>query len=112
MSDDEVTMASLMGQLWDGHRREEFERVHVLERAVAALTAGTLDDTARRAAEDEAHRLAGSLGALGSEAGVSSARELERRFVRPAPREAAELSELVGSLRIALESAGPGEAQR
>jgi HPt (histidine-containing phosphotransfer) domain-containing protein len=96
-----------MGQLWERRRPEELERIHVLERAVAALMSGELDEVERRRAEDEAHRLAGALGALGYPAGSSSARELERRFVRgPTPREAAELSRLVGSVRAVVESAG------
>src|SRR5438876_6059121 len=104
---DAQQLASAMGQLWERCRPEELERIHVLERAVAALMSGGLAESERRRAEGEAHKLAGSLGALGYPAGSSSASELERRFVRvPDPRDAPELSELVGSVRAAVESAG------
>jgi HPt (histidine-containing phosphotransfer) domain-containing protein len=100
-------MADPLGQLWDRVRPEELERIHVLERAVAALMAGGLAESERRRAQDEAHKLAGALGALGYPAGSSDAGELERRFVRgPDPREAPELSRLVVSLRTTVESAG------
>lgn len=107
MADPPADTDSALGQLWERRRPEELERIHVLERAVAALMAGELAETDRRRAEDEAHKLAGALGALGYPDGSSSASELERRFVRgPNPREATELTQLVDALRAAVESAG------
>jgi CheY-like chemotaxis protein len=53
-------------------------RLAILERAIRAACAGTIDDAQRRAALREAHKLAGSLGMLGFPTGSDLALALER----------------------------------
>lgn len=53
-------------------------RVVPLEQAEQALQAGTLSPAERRSAAEEAHRLAGSLGSFGYEAGSELARSIEQ----------------------------------
>ena len=50
------TFESAIGELWPLWKPQELERVAVLERAVAR--AGELTEPERRAAQDEAHKLA------------------------------------------------------
>jgi HPt (histidine-containing phosphotransfer) domain-containing protein len=79
----------------------------LIEHAVVAVGDGSLDELACRHAYEEAHRLAGSLAALGAAAGSESARALEARFLRFPPKtEGPELSTLVKTLRAALEAIG------
>jgi HPt (histidine-containing phosphotransfer) domain-containing protein len=98
------TLAAILGEQWPTWRPQELERVAVLERAVAKL-GGALSESERRAAQEEAHRLAGTFAALGRTEDADCARELERRFIRrPQHADAASLGALVGTLRAALDS--------
>jgi HPt (histidine-containing phosphotransfer) domain-containing protein len=98
------TFGSAMGDLWEQSRPRELERVAVLEAAARALAAGALGESLRRAAGDEAHRLAGALAALGVEDGAKAARALERRYRSgPSIEQAHEVAELVAGLRTAIE---------
>jgi HPt (histidine-containing phosphotransfer) domain-containing protein len=101
------SLSSAIGELWMALRPRELQRVEVIEQAIVAVNAGTLDDSARRHAHEEAHRLAGSLAALGTGTGCASARTLEARFLRfPPQEEAAELAEHARTLRTAVERVG------
>lgn len=96
------TFGSAIGELWPLWKPQELERVAVLERAVAR--AGELTEPERRAAQDEAHKLAGALAALGRPEAANGARELERRFlIGPERGDLEGLTALVRSVRAALE---------
>jgi len=107
------TFESAIGELWPLWKPQELERVAVLERAV--VRAGELTEPERRAAQDEAHKLAlpraerssplrSALAALGRPEAANGARELERRFlVGPERGDLAGLTALVQTVRAALE---------
>jgi len=93
-----------MSELWELSKPAELERVRVLEVAARAVADGALTEPVRRGAQDEAHRMAGALAALGVDDGSKSARELERRFRSgPSIEQADELAALVAALRTAVE---------
>ena len=84
-SDIEQQMIARIANIWERNKEARSSRVTILERAVAALLEGTLSPEAQRAAQRVAHRLAGSLGTLGSYQGSRLAREMEQIFAGPAP---------------------------
>ena len=63
--------------LWERFKGTNFERAAVLEQYVTLLLEGSLTDEARRSAEREAHKLAGTLGTFGLPEGSSIARQME-----------------------------------
>ncbi len=93
-SDIEQQMIARIASIWERNKEARSSRVTILERAVAALLEGTLSPEAQRAAERAAHRLAGSLGTLGSYQGSRLAREMEQIFAGQAPLDSAEASPL------------------
>ncbi|MCA1689555.1 MAG: Hpt domain-containing protein, partial [Actinobacteria bacterium] len=97
-----------MAAIWARRRDEVLAAVEVLEDAVLEGLAGELDDTLRKAACRQAHKLAGSAGTFGFMAAGEMARDLEGVLGEPGdlavdrfPR----LADLVLSLRRALEEA-------
>jgi len=106
VNDAEIALAAL----WVQHEEAILQRIGVLERAVAALVRGALDEELRSGAQREAHKLAGTLGTFGFIKGSECARELEQIFeVTEAlgPARVPLLSELVVALReeVAVEPA-------
>jgi len=98
------TLGSAIGELWPLWRPRELERIAILERAVQKLDA--LTEPERREAQEEAHRLAGTLAVLGNTDATNQAREVERRFlVGPDRGDVESLVALIGDLRAALASA-------
>ena len=69
--------AAAMAAMWEEARPRIMERLAVLQAAASAAADGGLDLSARREAEGEAHKLAGSLGMFGYPDGTDVARELE-----------------------------------
>jgi diguanylate cyclase (GGDEF)-like protein len=63
--------------IWNQHRPVVLERLQVLEHAVAELETDDLGEDARREAEREAHKLAGSVGTFGFARASERAREME-----------------------------------
>lgn len=51
--------------VWQRRRPDAVARIEILEEATAALIEGRLDDELRRAGEEAAHKLSGSLGSFG-----------------------------------------------
>lgn len=74
-----------MRALWRNSRGRVQGRLQRLEDAAAALVTGSLQDDERQEAQQEAHRLAGTLGTLGIPAATDHARILERRLERGPP---------------------------
>jgi HPt (histidine-containing phosphotransfer) domain-containing protein len=99
------SLASCIGELWAQWRPQELARVAVIERAV--LKGCRVLERERREAQEEAHRLAGTLAMLGRGSAADAARTLERRFVAG---EYDALGPLVRSLRAALEAPPLGSA--
>ncbi|CAA9471740.1 MAG: Circadian input kinase A [uncultured Solirubrobacteraceae bacterium] len=98
------TQAAL-ATLWKQHEQAILDRVGVLERAVAALVRGVLDEGLRAEAEREAHKLAGTLGTFGFTKGSQCAHEVELILEIPAtlgPARVPLLSELLVQLRSEL----------
>lgn len=97
-----------MAAVWGRAHAQILERVEVLERASAALLAGSLGPDLRRQAADEAHKLAGSLGTFGVAAGSRFAREIEHFLEGPptsGEMQALRFSELVVALRVEVDRA-------
>ena len=69
--------AAAMAAMWEEARPRIMGRVAVLQAAAAAASDGGLDLAARREAEGEAHKLAGSLGMFGFPTGTDVARDIE-----------------------------------
>lgn len=98
------------------------EEVAVFEQVISSLSAGTLEPTLRLQAERQAHQLAGTLGSLGLLEGSQSARQIEQLLqegissgqaspeqaspgqISLGQKEAQQLSQLVESLKQALDA--------
>ena len=93
------SLASCIRELWAQYRPQELARIAVIERA--AEKGCRVLERERREAQEEAHRLAGTLAALGKSTAASGARELERRFLAG---DLSEITPLVRALRAALEA--------
>lgn len=98
--------------VWLKYRDQVLARVDVLEAAALRLLEGRLDREERRAAEREAHKLAGSVGTFGFAEGSRLAREAETLLAGPNPpgqAEALRLADLAVALRREL-TASPAPA--
>lgn len=107
-------VASAVAQLWLRFRQPALNRVAVLEKALTVLDRDELDGELCQRAEQEAHKLAGSVGTFGFIEASRIARQIEHIFL--AGREAAAnnqalLQELVPRMRQLLEGPGPEESQ-
>jgi HPt (histidine-containing phosphotransfer) domain-containing protein len=76
-SEAQFGMADALAKLWTKFLPEILDRVHILESAGAALSAGRLGAEERGAAAAAAHKLAGVLGTFGLAEGTALAREAE-----------------------------------
>ena len=97
---------------WERVRGGVLASVDPIEAGVTALREEGLDEATRAAAENAAHKLAGSAGMFGFHRATELARQLEELFsaecVRPPASEATALAgRQVAELRQELESAGP-----
>ena len=69
-------VAEIRGKL----RANFIEKVAIFDRAIAKLKSGNLDHELRREAQEQAHKLVGSLGTLGMPKGSVVARKIEHLF--------------------------------
>jgi diguanylate cyclase (GGDEF)-like protein len=100
---------STVAQIWQQTKSVSFDRLAVIERAVAALETNGLDDDLRQQAEQNAHKMLGSLGTFGFMASSQIARQLEGAFASTAALEQIsilKIRQLVASLRQQLEANG------
>jgi DNA-binding response OmpR family regulator/HPt (histidine-containing phosphotransfer) domain-containing protein len=67
----------LLTAIWERYYHQTIERAELVERAIAALTAGTLITAARIEACQAAHTLAGALGTFGLPLGSQAAKQIE-----------------------------------
>ena len=75
VSDEEMRRA--VSDVWERSRETILKRVGVVEGAAQQGLAGTLAPAARREAEREAHKLAGSVGSFGFQDASALARAIE-----------------------------------
>ncbi|MFZ0964581.1 MAG: response regulator [Terriglobia bacterium] len=105
-------LAAVAG-LWTRFKGTVLGRVEVVEQALSALLEGDLSDELRRKAEQEAHKLAGSVGSFGFKEASRLALEIERSFRAGSTLEQAQalsLSETAAALRRELESRPAGQS--
>lgn len=103
-------LAAAMEAVWQQSRALMAGRVSTIEDAVAGLLSGATDRNARRTAEREAHKLAGSMGTFGRHRGSELAREIESLLQGSGPLLPAttlRLSALAVDLRGELEKGAP-----
>ena len=67
----------LLTAIWERYYHQTIERAELIERAIAALSAGTLITAARTEACQAAHTLAGALGTFGLPLGSQAAKQIE-----------------------------------
>ncbi|MGK7872961.1 MAG: response regulator [Xenococcaceae cyanobacterium] len=98
--------------VWKRVKEKFSRRVAVIEKATTAILKDTLGDELRQQAEQEAHKLAGSLGMFDFDEGSRLAREMEQLFHAGMPlnqEQRQHLSELVVAMRRELERATTGQ---
>ncbi|MBD2576963.1 response regulator [Oscillatoria sp. FACHB-1406] len=104
----ERTLAAVR-KVWERFRGPIMERIAAVDEAIAALQSGTLSEELRAKAEQQAHKLAGSLGMYGFNEGSHLAREIEQALEGLSVREpvstslASNLKALAAQLRHELE---------
>ncbi len=99
-------MAAGVARIWQQVSESLSQRVAVLEQATTMLFQEALSNELRQQAEQEAHKLAGTLGMFGSDRGSCLAREVELLLetgVRLEPDQTQHLGELVRALRQELQ---------
>jgi diguanylate cyclase (GGDEF)-like protein len=95
-----------IAELWQRFAPVMRRRLAALDEAAMAAIENRLDESTRRTAEGEAHKLAGSLGTFGAPHGSEAAREAELMLEGSAPLTTAQvlrLSELVERLRAEID---------
>lgn len=73
-------VAAGVNEIWQRVKDSIAERIKVVEEATTLVQNEQLSEEARRLAEQEAHKLAGSLGMFGSDEGSRLAKEIETLF--------------------------------
>ncbi len=106
IDDQEVGFA--LSALWERHRETNLERVSIVEETAAAVVRGSLSDDARNEGVSAAHKLAGSLGTFGFEAGSGIALQVEA-MLKDAASDPRALAEAVGELRSAIDETPAGD---
>lgn len=94
-----------LSALWTKFRATNLERVAHIREAAAVLADGTLEEPKRRAAEREAHKLAGAVGSFGFVEGSRLARAAEQQLQAndlPAQARASELEAIMTALVLEL----------
>jgi diguanylate cyclase (GGDEF)-like protein len=100
LEDEEIGTALAM--LWQRHRQSNLDRISLLELTAANVLRAAIDQDAVVAGAQAAHKLAGSLGTFGFDAGSRAALEAESLLREPVidPRL---LAEAVSALRASVE---------
>ncbi|MDY6938771.1 MAG: response regulator [Cyanobacteriota bacterium] len=80
-SSKEKQTAAAVSEAWEQFKEPILERVTILEEALASLQQDTLDENYRHNAQQQAHKLAGSLGMFGLPEGSRLAREIEACWI-------------------------------
>jgi HPt (histidine-containing phosphotransfer) domain-containing protein len=93
--------------LWQKYLPQMLSRLQVVHAGVKELSRGNLTDQLRNEAAQEAHKLAGSLGTFGLQAGSELATEIEHLFSTPGTVSGPDLPKLkilVSKLQTEIES--------
>ena len=101
---DATPAPDTLAAIWERHRASMLERIGLIERAIAALTAGQLGEAQCAEARRAAHTLAGSVGTFGFVRASRVAGELELALGHPAAAQAPSLSALLATVRTELRS--------
>lgn len=99
---DAEALGSTLAMLWERHRGTNLDRITLVEQATANVLRGIAQSAEVAAAAGAAHKLAGSLGTFGFEAGSRAALEAET-FLRMESIDHRLLAEAVASLRDAVD---------
>ncbi|HIK26573.1 MAG: response regulator [Oscillatoriaceae bacterium SKW80] len=88
-------------QLWERFKEPVIRRMDIVETAIAALSAGTLNSELKTKAISEVHKLAGCLGTFGFALGSEIARQIEHLLQAEflTPEQAPELQKLIQQMR-------------
>lgn len=103
-------LAAAVTAVWYKYRDQVLARVDVLESAALSLLEGRLDREGRRAAEREAHKLAGSVGTFGFAEASRLSRDAETLLAGPNPpgqADALRLADLAVAIRRELTAPAP-----
>jgi HPt (histidine-containing phosphotransfer) domain-containing protein len=107
----EKQASAALTEPWDRYKETIMGRVDMLDQAAVAVLEASLDDDLRRKAEDEAHKLVGSVGTFGFGEGSEMARKIEYLLQGVSPMSQGQilrLSELAVALRRELEQPPTG----
>lgn len=105
-SDIQQANQAAIAEIWERFKDRIGHRIAVLEQAIIALRAGILGDELRTSANQDAHKLVGSLGTFGFAKGSKLARKIEHIFEQPkvGREQIPALEKLVQGLRAELEN--------
>ena len=98
--------------IWESSKQRLSERIEVIEKATTAGVTDTLADDLRQQAEQEAHKLAGSLGMFNLDHGSKLAHQAEQAFQNwpeLLDHERTQLAGLIGQLRHTIHHAVQNE---
>jgi diguanylate cyclase (GGDEF)-like protein len=108
---EDVALGSALATLWQRHRQTNLDRIALLERTTADVIRSTAGEAAIAEGASTAHKLAGSLGTFGFDAGSRAALEAES-LLREPTIDGRLLAEAVRALRSSVEVASkPSESQ-
>ena len=102
---EDVTFGSALATLWQRHRRANLDLISLLEMTTASILRSVVDDDVIADAASAAHKLAGSLGTFGFDAGSRAALEAESLLREPII-DGRLLAEAVTALRSSVEEVG------
>lgn len=102
MNDRDARLRAGIAAIWQKAQPHVRAQVARLEAASAALTAGTLSVEQRRAAERDAHQLAGAAGSFGFPVATDAGRALELLLHGDGIMNPERVSELVHTIRTTL----------
>jgi len=102
---EDVVLGSALATLWQRHRQTNLDRISLLEATAANVLRAMVDDDAVAEGASAAHKLAGSLGTFGFDAGSRAALEAESLLREPVI-DGRLLAEAVTALRASVEEVG------
>lgn len=100
--DSSTALESMTAAIWERAKGTTLERVLFLEQTVQELQANALTENLRQQAKHAAHKLAGSLGTFGFDAGSHLARLLEDYLEPPLEPDQRSLAQTTHALVVAL----------
>jgi diguanylate cyclase (GGDEF)-like protein len=102
LEDEEAVIGSALAMLWQRHRQGNLDYISLLEVTAASVLKASVDDVAIAEGARAAHKLAGSLGTFGFDAGSRAALEAESLLREPVI-DGRLLAEAVTALRASVE---------